>query len=248
MGWLKRIFDGGEGLVHKARQKTIHALDSSKEMFLIVIHALKEEVSPDVLVNVKKMDEKLNHEHCSVRKKIYEHLSISRGDDLFRSLVLLSVIDDVERIGDYSKNIGDIIEMVPGKLDFGKYESDFEQIKTETIELFDLTRQAFADSDETIAARVARNYGEISKTCKGILREVMAQATKEEKVPSFYMYLVLMLRYLRRVGAHLSNISSTVINPFHRIGYQLKSHKREQETAKTSHDSGNDCQSTTKNQ
>lgn len=222
MGWLKNIFKGGKGLVQQARQETIHALDSGKEMFIIVTQALKEETSPEVLNKVHEMDKKINREHRDVRKKIYEHLSISRGNDLFRSLVLLSVVDDVERIGDYSKNIGDIVEMVPGKLDFGEYESNFEVAKTQTIELFDLTRHAFANCDEAVAAQVAEKYGEISKNCKTTLRNVMARAHELECVPSFYLSLVLMLRYMRRVCAHLSNISSSVINPFHRIGYQMK--------------------------
>ena len=31
---------------------------------------------------------------------------------------------------------------------------------------------------------------------------------------------VLMLRYLKRVAAHLRNVCSAEVNPFHRIGYR----------------------------
>jgi len=222
VSWFKQIFTGGEGLVQQAQQETIHAMDSSKEMFLIVTEAFKKEVNADVMDNVRQMDKRINREQRDVRKKIYEHLSISGCGDLFRSLVLLVVVDHVERIGDYSKNIGDIAEMVPKEFDFGKYEADFESAKNQTTELFDLTRQAFAETDEVKAAQVIKNYNKISKRCKAILREVLAQAMEQDQVPSFYLPLVLMLRYFRRVGAHLINIATTVINPFHRIGYQIE--------------------------
>jgi phosphate uptake regulator len=223
---LKEIFKGGEGLVEQAQQETIHALDSSKEMFLTVTKALKEEVNADVLDYVRKMDKKINREQRDVRKKIYEHLSISGGKDLFSSLVLLFVMDHVERIGDYSKNIGDLVEMVPAELDFGEYEKDFENVKTLTTEIFDITRRAFAETNEEAAIEVLRGYKKISKNSKAMLRQVMAQASEKERVPSFYLALVLLLRYMRRVGAHLTSISTTVINPFHRIGYGWKKKRK----------------------
>jgi len=172
------------------------------------------------------MDKKINKEHQEVRKIIYEHLSISQGKYLFHSLVLLSVIDHVERIGDYNKNIVDIVELVPGRLDFGEYEADFELAKNRTLELFDLTRLAFTKNDEVAAKQVSKIYREISKNCKVKLREVLAQANEKDQVPSFYVAYVLMLRYIRRVGAHLETISSTITQPFHYIGYRLKNNKK----------------------
>jgi hypothetical protein len=34
--------------------------------------------------------------------------------------------------------------------------------------------------------------------------------------------IALYLRYMKRIGAHLSNISTSVVNPFPRIGYKEK--------------------------
>jgi hypothetical protein len=31
---------------------------------------------------------------------------------------------------------------------------------------------------------------------------------------------VLLLRYMKRVAAHLKNVCSAEVNPFHRIGYR----------------------------
>ena len=34
--------------------------------------------------------------------------------------------------------------------------------------------------------------------------------------------LALYIRYLKRVCAHLRNISTSIVNPFHRIGFREK--------------------------
>jgi len=44
----------------------------------------------------------------------------------------------------------------------------------------------------------------------------------EDLGPGDYAAAALYLRYLKRIAAHLSNIASSVVNPFHRIGYKPK--------------------------
>ena len=38
--------------------------------------------------------------------------------------------------------------------------------------------------------------------------------------------MALYLRYLKRVSAHIKNVATSVVNPYHRIGYREKGVKR----------------------
>lgn len=38
----------------------------------------------------------------------------------------------------------------------------------------------------------------------------------------------LFARYLKRIAAHLANILTTVINPFHLVGYGFEDNKKEE--------------------
>ena len=58
---------------------------------------------------MKKRDKEINNYQKEVRKKVITHFSISRNIEDFPSgMVLLSIIIDVERLGDYTKNILDL--------------------------------------------------------------------------------------------------------------------------------------------
>ena len=38
--------------------------------------------------------------------------------------------------------------------------------------------------------------------------------------------VALYLRYLKRVSAHLKNVATSVVNPYHRIGFREKKSKK----------------------
>ena len=59
-----------------------------------------------------------------VRRKVMTHLSLGNTSDLTAGLVLISIVIDIERIGDYSKNIHDLATVHPDKLHGGSLEDD----------------------------------------------------------------------------------------------------------------------------
>ena len=209
-------------LVEISFDEATKMLAISQDMFKNVTKALLEDFNIENWDNIAATDKTLNKMHRNVRKKLFEHLSISGGKDLLSSLTLLNVVNDIERIGDYNKNISDILQMVPQKLELGSYGAILDEIFNETNDFFDLTEKAFNDDDVEAAKEVLINYRELSKRCDGLLKQIFLDHKDKSKVNKDLISLVLLLRYFKRLNAHLKNISSTVINPFHRIGYKLK--------------------------
>lgn len=218
---LWEILLSKESLLDEARRECLRMLDLCREMFGIVLEAIKDPVDHEVKERVARMDKVVNREQRDVRKKVFEHLAISRGRDLLEGLRITCMVIDVERIGDYSKNIGELVEMLPGRLEFEEYEDRFQEVRSLTLDLFDLTKNAIADNDEDKAKEAMRIYDRVSKLCDGTIHDVIQGATLGETVEKRYLGLVLMLRYMKRVGAHLKNMASAVVNPFHSIGYRV---------------------------
>ena len=50
--------------------------------------------------------------------------------------------------------------------------------------------------------------------------EIKGEGTPQD--PTDAICLALYIRYLKRICAHLRNIASSIVNPFHRIGYREK--------------------------
>lgn len=220
---LWEILGSRQNLIETAKEESINMLKITREMFVMVVNALKEETSVEVKDQVSKMDKNINKKQQEIRKMVFEHLALSSGKDLLTGLQLTTIVIDLERIGDYTKNIGELVEMMPAKLEFEEYEETFTNIKDKTLEAFDLTYETWLNQDEEKAAIVLRDYHEISITCDGILKEMVTNRSHGDSVQKKYLGLALLARYIKRVNAHLKNISSVIINPFHKIGYRVGS-------------------------
>jgi phosphate transport system protein len=195
-------------------------LDAGQEMFNIVLHALHEQSEKGVLGKVARMDKALNGLQREVRKKVYEHLVISRGRDLLTGLQLTSIVIDLERIGDYNKNMAELLEIFPMEMSWDEYDETFEKVRENTLEQFDYTRMALAEDDEKAARQMIRRYDRISKACDGVLAELASDEAEGDTIEKRFLALVLIMRYLKRLNAHLKNIATSVVNPFHDIGFR----------------------------
>jgi phosphate transport system protein len=217
---LWNILRSSDTLIEEAGDECLYMLDTGREMFQIVSRGLKEKAKKQELRDISRMDKAINRQQRDVRKKVFEHLAVSRGSDLITGLQLTSVVIDLERIGDYTKNIAEIVQMMPAKADFGQYEETYNDIHKKTLKMFDLVRQAFAKGSESKAREALSIYDEVSKKCDGVVSEVFKGEASGDSIPKRYLALVLLMRYMKRVNAHLKNIATSIINPVHMIGFR----------------------------
>lgn len=209
-----------ESLIEDAKLECIHMLDTGREMFLIVTRALKEQLHRGEIKKISRMDKSLNQEVREVRKKVFQHLVVSRGKDLLAGLQMTSIVIDLERIGDYTKNIGELVEMMPSRWNFGSYEPTYASLHKKTLRMFELVTAAYTKDDEEKARESLGIYDTVSKTCDGIVREIFRGKDSGDTIEKRYLALALLLRYMKRVNAHLKNIATSIINPFHMIGFR----------------------------
>lgn len=220
---LERMWDafkGNRNLIGESRVKALDMLDTSREMLRIVVNAMHDSSDIRIQDRIRLMDQKVNDQQQEVRKMVFEYLVIGQGKNLLEGLQMMIVVNDLERIGDYGKNLGELVDMVPGKLDFHEFEERFNEIQTAVLAMFDMTHKALESDDAEMAKAVMDRYGVIARKCDNVIEEVFLSAKDRELVESWKLGFVLTVRYLKRVGAHLKNVCTAVVNPFHRIGYR----------------------------
>ena len=196
-------------------------LTLSHEMFVDSVNALRSGEKNKVIKSIKQRDADINEYHRDIRKKVVTYYSISKDvTNINSGLVLINMVVDIERLGDYTKNILDLAKHHPEKLISENISDDLRVIEKAVIGRFGDTIKAVEKMDEEIAKDLIKSYrNDLGKLSDSLVASSISgnlQIGEEHKASS----MVLYARYLKRIGAHLKNITSVVVNPFESVGYK----------------------------
>ncbi len=206
----------GQDFLKQVLDEFKNMLDDSQIMFNAVCAKLLDNIAEDGLRDkIYSIDRKVNELQRDIRKRIIGHLSIQPSVDVSTCLLLMSVIKDAERLGDYAKNIFEVSKLAETPLNKEKYKDLFNNIEEEISELFVDTKKAFMESDENEAEKTWALKKEISNRCDSILKRV----AKSELSVNEAVCFTLLARYFKRIAAHLTNIATSVIVPITDLDY-----------------------------
>ena len=218
---LKEFFSilKSDSLFEQALSECHEMLEIVHEMFNSSANSLRNPKTEEHPLNIYEMDKKINHFERDVRRKIMTHLTVNPQQDLSSGLVLVSVVIDIERMGDYTKNIYDLAVKYPEKLSTGKYEDAISKMEDDVRNYLNQTIDAFKNQDIELGRKLMEEYKtDISSVSNEIVNEVVASKDSELSAGQASA-LCLYLRYLKRISAHSRNLISSIVNPFERIGY-----------------------------
>jgi phosphate transport system protein len=216
-----------DDLYTQALHESYAMLDLDLAMFEASIATLRKTDTSEVNIDIYALDKQINAYERDVRRKVMTHLTVSGPADLPSGLVLVSVVIDIERIGDYAKNIYDLAKAHPERLQGGSLEKEVAEVEARVKSIFNDMVTAFKTNDVEKSRAIMTNYKEgLSAVCDGIVRRVVGGDVPDLS-PSQSAAIALYVRYLKRIAAHSRNIITSVVNPFHRIGYREKTKKTE---------------------
>ena len=210
-----------EDLLSQAWDESREMLEFSEDMFSSAVKYLRRGVKIKKLKKLKKEDKKINEFQQNVRKKVVTHFSVSKNiDNLPNGLVLLNMVIDVERLGDYTKNILDMAIYYPEALVSEELLPELNTLEHEVKLRFQKTCESIGRQDIVLAEHLLKTHQEtlaivsdnIVHNC--ISGKIDFENNKQATVVPLYA------RYLKRIGSHLKNISTTMINPYEYIGYK----------------------------
>ncbi len=217
---LKQIWFS-DNLLSEAWNMTYEALNIDEEMFNDAIDALWGDNRKATQKLIFKKDKLVNKYEREIRRKVITHLSVQQGEAIAAGLVLSTVIVDVERIGDYIKNIVDLTEMHPSELPEDKTKAELKDLEKTIKKTFNKVQVCIEDGNEDDALEIYLETKEIGRTCDKNIRNLVV-GEKGERFESSTVVYALYFRYLKRINAHLRNIISSIINPYDRIGFKPK--------------------------
>ena len=215
---LQNIFHR-KGLMEQAVEASQEMLRDDWEMFKEAVKSLRESETAEITIDIEEKDIRINKYEREVRKKVLTHLAVNDVGDLNIGLVLISIVIDIERIGDYTKNIVELAQNHPGKLYVEQWEDNLKNIEETISRNFGVLIQAFEESDTTLAKQLLDELWKVKNDCDDCNWALMKDNGLNLKV-SDAVGLAMYMRYLKRIASHLMNVATSIVNPFHKIGYR----------------------------
>jgi len=165
---------------------------------------------------LRERDVQINRVEREIRKQVITHLTINKDPgDVPYCLLLMSIVKDVERLGDYAKNLAQIRydggAPVPGDTN----GVELHRIRSAAEATFGTVSEVFATSDSKRAVGLIQDGRKINRRCDELVAKVSMSAYDAATTTS----MVLGARYYKRIESHLLNILSGVVMPLHKLDY-----------------------------
>jgi len=209
-----------DDLLSQAWDESYEMMVLSNEIFTTAIKYLRKNETIETVKALKKRDQEINLFQQEVRRKVVTHYAVSQKiEDLPNGLVLLNMVVDVERVGDYTKNILDLSLYYPETIRSEEFSNDLAEVEKEVSSRFEKTIQAINSQDSDVAKSLMSSYKDVVSITDQIVNGCISGEISygnESKTTSLALYA----RYLKRVAAHLKNISTILVNPFEAVGYK----------------------------
>lgn len=163
--------------------------------------------------NLSEQDQVVNRKEAEIRRAVLEHVSIDPKREMIFSLVLISIVQDAERIGDLAKSIAEVSQLAAGPR-HGAYVETLRDLRDQLLNTFKHTRESFADANEELAKKVMDDSYEVKHAFSEFVKAV---AGDDDLDSNTAVVLAIGARMMSRISSHLSNIASSVALPFDQI-------------------------------
>jgi phosphate uptake regulator len=212
MGLLDRLLGPGprSTLIDAAFDDIGEMLGQSAQMMDLAVAALLD--NQPLEVDLDEMDDSVDEGERMVRRSVLAHLSFRPKTDLVASLVLVGMVQDAERIGDFARGLAELVPLARSPRE-GPFADRLRVVVQTLRPLFAVCEDAFRHDDKQKGREVMAHNVEIKAELSAFTRDIAASDLTADMVVVY----AIAARILRRIVAHLSNIASSVVQPYDRI-------------------------------
>jgi phosphate uptake regulator len=206
-----------DNLLEQSFERAADAMTILETMFAKSVSALRDNM-PDPSYDIFLIDKQINEHERAIRRKSLTHLTVTGQDDLNPTLVLITIVHDIERIGDYNKNIFELSSKFNEKLQFFENEKSVKEIERILSATFAQFNKDFLETSKESSRKFMDQLLESRNLCDQVIDSILLNINAEPSQHQHRVIGVLYVRFLKRIAAHLNNIATSFVNPFDRIG------------------------------
>jgi len=209
------FFKGGpNSAIDDIQTILVQMLEDGHDVFVTASDALfGGGKSKETKREVRSTDRGINEAQAEVRRILMVHAAVNSGE-LPLVLQYASIVKDAERVGDYAKNIYDLVRYgadfddAPDRVELIGYRDAVANLILEAASVFKATDTDRAQALIGKADGFLREYDDhVKAMCqtKGDTQDAVARA--------------LYYRFLKRTTAHVMNVLTSLVQPLDRLDY-----------------------------
>jgi phosphate uptake regulator len=200
--------ESGQHMLRRFREM----LSDGRHAFDLAITAIVSGGDPAaVSEEVFETDQRINRNEQALRRELIVHASV-RGTTAFpTSLLLMSLVKDAERIGDYAKNI---LDLARHKSVLSPEEQDLiTPLAAKASDMLGRAARLFDSQDEAAAAAFLEEEHGLRHQCEAAIDKWIDDADKNHSAAC------LVTRFIKRVAGHAGNVVSSVVMPLDMLDF-----------------------------
>ena len=198
-------------LVDQSLNDLASMLDTADSMFAAATNCLLD--NEDLNVDLSAQDELINQREQAIRRAVLEHILSDPRQELSLSLLLISIVQDAERLGDLAKSIAKASDLATSPR-MGRHVEALRPIRDRVQGTFPRVRRSFIVGDSRAARVVMEEHDETKAEVADYLQTL---ATADDVTSNEAVVLAVGSRMIGRTSSHLSNIISAVALPFDQV-------------------------------
>ena len=202
-------------------------LQSASKNFTIMLELTQEMVlessavywgkkpTPEERTALYEKDVQVNKLERRIRKAVVAHMTGPVRRDVPYALLLMSLVKDVERLGDYAKNLSEVPGFAPCELPDDALVGELREVARAVVVLVKEAARVYSESDVDRARELTGEGRGVTKRCDQLIRDV----AKSDYPAATVVYITIGTRFYKRMESHLLNLLSSVLMPLHKLDY-----------------------------
>ncbi|ADI74579.1 phosphate uptake regulator, PhoU [Methanohalobium evestigatum Z-7303] len=192
------------------KQNILNMGDTSQKVIIDSTKALRD-LDLELADETIEMDNNIDDSAEDIEKSATHLLALQHplAGDLRLIIASIKVATDLERISDLGINIAEIAKSIEGE--HVKPLIDIPKMAEITEDMLQKSLQAFENLDVELAKEAAARDDEVDKLFYGTWMELINMMVEDPTLITNATHLLFVLRYLERIGDHVSNICESVV-------------------------------------
>lgn len=174
-----------------------------------------EPLDPELENSIRRRDIQVNKLQRKIRRQVVAHLSLPTRSDVPYCLLVMSLVKDVERLGDYAKNLAGIRSIHPDPLPDVDIVRELAGVRDWIAGDYETLWDVFDSHDEKRAGELIVEGRDIARRLDAMITETVDAGYPGRTIA----VLVLGMRFYKRIVAHLVNVLTGVVQPLHKLDY-----------------------------